>query len=254
MRRVEKPNRPVTELLGVPDPIDPPGPTQVPLTVADAQLRQALDGIHDPQTRRQIANDRFGTRLDAEAARNVLLREQRGLCAFCEGRVTAAPHHHAPRAETNMRIAHWQPRFHHPERALDWQNLFGSCDMQHRRAEEQHCDYVQGSYALPEDAPTPACADYSQWLRLSASGALQPLETAPPFVQRVIDLFHLNTPTLCDARRSAVAGLLRDVPARDARGRRGSFELLLANLTRPRGVLPPYVTAMRLRLQRELAR
>lgn len=94
--------------------------------------------------RRNQGADRYDQLLgsDLEAIRTALIREQRGVCCYCMGRI---------RWEQNagMRIEHFQSRVDHPSLHLAWGNLLGACPGNEGAAPNStHCDVHQGDRAL----------------------------------------------------------------------------------------------------------
>lgn len=65
----------------------------------------------------------FG-KVDKRSVRARLLEEQGGLCVFCEGYLPADTNDKS----SSVRIAHWMPIVHDRTLALEWSNLYASCD------------------------------------------------------------------------------------------------------------------------------
>ena len=65
--------------------------------------------------------------------RHALVREQRGLCCYCMGRIRSE--------RASMKIEHWKCRARYPGEQLKYQNLLGAClGNAGPPAHEQHCD------------------------------------------------------------------------------------------------------------------
>lgn len=78
---------------------------------------------------------------DKQTLREYLVREQRGLCCYCLGRIRAGGLNGTPR----MKIAHWHSQHLHPNEDLDYPNLLGACmGNQGNPPTLQHCDTRQG--------------------------------------------------------------------------------------------------------------
>ena len=69
--------------------------------------------------------------------RDALIREQRGLCCYCMGRIW--------NGTTTMKIEHWQCQAHHPAEQLNYRNLLGAClGGRGQPGHLQHCDTRRG--------------------------------------------------------------------------------------------------------------
>lgn len=84
---------------------------------------------------------------ERDAVREAVVRDQRGLCAYCQRRITADDQHR-PQLQ-RMKIEHWMPRSH-PSAGADaqfrWTNLLGVCSGASGR--ERHCDTHRGDATL----------------------------------------------------------------------------------------------------------
>jgi uncharacterized protein (TIGR02646 family) len=110
----------------------------------------------------RAAFDQIGKR----EARCQLVEEQGWLCAFCMRRIDEDAQDEGGQAI--MKIAHRVPIDVDPSRALDWTNLFGSCDGGERSGGLHcTCDYRQRSTALTVD---PAKASSVARLKLERRG------------------------------------------------------------------------------------
>lgn len=98
---------------------------------------------------------------DKATVRSQLVKEQRGLCAFCGCRIIADP--------LKMKIAHWRPRKlkivtadgqetypNLPDQLAYW-NMLGCCNgNEGQPPEKQHCDTHQGNLPLSRNPADPA--------------------------------------------------------------------------------------------------
>lgn len=235
-----------------------------PLSWIQAQKRLATVVAQlSPQA---VRDEHFDT-LDKAKLRPVLLTEQRHLCVYCERLITAED----AMGVTRVRIAHWTPILRDKTRALDWKNIYASCDT------SQTCDQRQASRDL--HLPVPAELRYEQVLdfrsdgvvqvRADTSGLLSPEQRAALLLAvgdparrgddaRVGDPrspLNLNHPALCAGRAAALDGLRRHVERRFP-GRTVSAEQRLAIaadlLARPRP--PAFVSVQLAWLERRLRR
>ena len=70
---------------------------------------------------------------DKAELRRALVREQRGLCCYCMGRIRDDA--------TGMKIEHWRCQTRHRNQELDYRNLLAACiGGEGRRGRDQHCD------------------------------------------------------------------------------------------------------------------
>ena len=73
--------------------------------------------------------------------RQTLVREQRGLCCYCMGRIRAD--------RDSMKIEHWKCLDRFPGDQLNYQNLLGACfGGEGQPSNKQHCDTQKGSRDL----------------------------------------------------------------------------------------------------------
>jgi len=129
-----------------------------------------MRAIHKGQEPKELAQFRAGANLSDQHAydnfphkgvvRTQLVAEQRGLCAFCGGRIVNDP--------LQMKIAHWKPRllsvpapgggmtFPNLIHQLDYWNLLGACEgNEGQPPAKQHCDTHQGSSPLSKNPANP---------------------------------------------------------------------------------------------------
>lgn len=177
---------------------------------AENELLQNLAGIVDQVAFARSCYDA----LDKKKLREVMFKDQGGLCIFCEGRVKEGKR--APR------IDHWQPLSHYPESALNWRNLYLSCDCPFT------CDCRKKNIPLrsdehQEELPLPADFDYQRCLGFTSKGEIYVHPDAPlndgqrKALAQAIGVVHggsvqdngvlnLNHPALVEARAAAIDG------------------------------------------------
>lgn len=88
-------------------------------------------GIH----RRSKPTDYDGYR-DKKILREYLVKEQRGICCYCMGRIQPK--------ELTMKIEHFLSRTNHPTMRLVYLNLFGACLGNENVGINTHCDTFKG--------------------------------------------------------------------------------------------------------------
>lgn len=116
---------------------------------------------------------------ERQPVRDALVRDQRGLCAYCQRRIEA---------DERMHIEHWVPRSHPTDGAaaqFRWANLIGVCrgiteDWTHAaRPTVRHCDTSRGDAPLflhPVDGEGP---DPRAHLTYGTNGALRARDADP---------------------------------------------------------------------------
>ena len=151
MRRLSKPWPPTN--------VSRAGEAPRSFTQAETDLLAALAGSAN---RSATARTEFD-RVDKAKLREVMYREQSGLCVFCEQQVTAA--------QPEPRIDHWRPLALNPDLALHWRNLHLSCPM------SETCDDAKGGRplkvnAVDDDLPWPADFDYERHIGFGRRGEI----------------------------------------------------------------------------------
>ena len=89
-------------------------------------------GIH----RHSKPTDYRGYR-DKQTLREYLVKEQRGICCYCMGRIHPQ--------ESTMKIEHFLSHTGHPNMRLIYTNLFGSCLGNMKANADEHCDTLKKS-------------------------------------------------------------------------------------------------------------
>ncbi len=150
--------------------------------------------------------------------RDTLVRDQRGLCCFCMGRI---------RAEADkMKVAHFVPRSVDRSLEIAWSNLLGAClgvvDAADRRPANQTCDTRQGDQRLsidPRNAAISSQIEYSSGdgrISIARSGCH---ESAYESLQRDIDVtLNLNHRMLCKARTEALHAAISELQRQKPKG------------------------------------
>jgi uncharacterized protein (TIGR02646 family) len=198
-----------------PKNVSPDGQTPGSMREAAESFQASLAAMADQssEARSKHARSTFNN-LDKKKLRAVLLAEQRSLCIFCERGV----------AETvpPPRVAHWRPINHEPEHALNWENLYLSCQTQGT------CDVCQDNARLVWDEadpslPWPTQVDYERWVGFTSTGEVYVRADASltPEQRRALELaiadcddngtrrqtiLNLNERKLVAARHAAITG------------------------------------------------
>ncbi len=151
MRKLSKPWPPAD--------VSPDG--QAARSFSDAES-EYLAELPNAANRTEFARSEFD-RIEKAKLRQVMYREQKSLCVFCERRV--AEGHPAPR------IDHWRPLSANHGLAIHWENLCLSCPT------PETCDVAKGESSLrwddtDPDLPWPTQFDYERHLGFTSRGEI----------------------------------------------------------------------------------
>lgn len=177
------------------------------------------------------------------AIRAALIREQNGLCCYCNQRVRAT--------DDGMRIEHRAPQSVAPTRDLDWRNLLGAC-CGNEGPRETHCDVAKGNQEIAID---PTEGSHVATVTFTAGGRLA--STREEFQRDIEGVLRLNCDLLVDLRQRALDAYIRERTAAYAGPmKRETFERWLAEIDEvPEGrPLPPFASFLRWWLAREARR
>lgn len=130
-----------------------------------------------------------------------LLREQRGLCCYCQSRIRAA--------WDGMKVEHWQSQSpnKYPERQLNYSNMLGACaggqkHGQKSSPEQHHCDTLKGDSDLCFSVCDPAHPIERQ-VRFLGDGKISSDDAA---IDNAINaVLNLNLPRLVSNRKAVLA-------------------------------------------------
>jgi uncharacterized protein (TIGR02646 family) len=99
---------------------------------------------------------------EGESLRNALVNEQKGICAFCMGRIEnvwKSGFNHRELGDDdgyNVKVGHWMPQSVDSDFTLDYTNMLGVCKGGGRKKKFQHCDKKQGNTAITINPLDPA--------------------------------------------------------------------------------------------------
>lgn len=130
--------------------------------------------------------------------RNALVREQRGLCCYCMGRVTAN--------SNAMKIEHWRCQTRHDDLGLSYRNLLAACLGGQGQPEAlQHCDTLKGERDLKFN-PSDPNHRIEQRVRFELDGAIASNDAE--FNAQLSDVLGLNLPLLKNRRKGVLTAVL----------------------------------------------
>lgn len=160
-----------------------------------------LEGQKRIERARAAFNDAFR---DPER-KSALSGQQKGICVYCEQRLG------------KVTVEHWETVHAEPERALDWSNLYASCDVAER------CNLFRGDRCL--NFPPPSELPYEQELCWSSDGLVDVkvqcahlsgperealVEALPGASRQGKGALNLNEANLVAMRKSALRGLVEN--------------------------------------------
>ncbi len=150
---------------------------------------------------------------DRDPLREALLRDQGGLCAYCQRRISAATDPATGRSR--MKIEHWAARTTHPERQLSWTNMLGVChggapgsDDAVANPIDRHCDERRGARDLFLHPVAGQGADPRPHLRYTKDGNVNAAGDDVR-VERDIVSLNLRAPRLQRGRAAVYDEVLR---------------------------------------------
>jgi len=157
------------------------------------------------------ARDAFN-QIDKAKVREALTAEQQGLCAFCMRRAdTRSGKNGGP----VMRVAHRIPIKAEPSRALDWDNLLGSCDGALPGDGTTYCcDVAQGDVPLTVDPTNRASVSKVRYERRGPKSGLFITSDDPVIASDVERTLALNAGDLPALRAKAWESFLKDFKAK----------------------------------------
>lgn len=176
--------------------------------------------------------------------REALVDEQRGLCCYCMGPISAA--------RGGMKIEHWRSRSRYPEEQLDYANLLGAClGGEGGRRRDQHCDTRKADRDLLWN---PARPDHrvGDRVRYRADGTVRADDGE--FDAQLDSVLNLNVPLLRNHRKSVLDALLKWWDSVAEGADRPRLEEEVGRRTGGDGPLEPYVGVAVWWLERRVAR
>ena len=151
MRGVEKSSPPSN--------VSPDG--QIPRGLAEAE-EEYLAALPGRPNRVKFANVAYGG-LEKVRLREVMHREQKSLCTYCERAVSETG--------SSAHVEHWRPRSRAPEYALHWRNLYLSCSTKDTCGIHKADRPLKADDADP-DLPWPTELDYEELVGFTSRGEM----------------------------------------------------------------------------------
>lgn len=134
---------------------------------------------------------------EKDELREALVREQRGVCCYCGGRIAA----------NGMKIEHWLPQSAFPGEQLAYRNLLGAC-MGGEGLPVQHCDTYKADRALCRNPAEP-----THWpglaVRFRGDGEMR--ADFEPLDRELDEVLNLNVAVLKNRRKAVLDGFTRAI-------------------------------------------
>lgn len=188
---------------------------------------------------------------DKEALRDAAIAEQRGLCAYCNGRL---------QLDHTTSLEHWRPRSDPNTSHFEWRNLLAVCpggqQDEWRKVDGKllsplHCDKSRGNQSLALNPAAPA-PDTEALVRYLPDGKVAATDTR--YEDELLKTLNLNAAVLVRSRRSVIDAVISKIQQVDKLpGHAAQLKAARALLTpyeAPIGDLPPYPLAVLPRLRR----
>jgi len=130
--------------------------------------------------------------------RAYLIREQRGICCYCTGRIK--------NEYKKMKIEHWRSQERYPAERLRYSNLLGACTGNDGQPSgKQHCDSSKGNRDLSWNPANPTHRIESR-IRYQGDGKIE--SSDPAFDSELNEVLNLNLAVLKQNRKAVLDGIL----------------------------------------------
>ena len=200
----------------------------------------------DLRAHRETSHSDYDNYPGKDGLREALVGEQRGLCCYCMGPISATP--------DRMKIEHWRSRAHYPKEQLDYANLLGAClggEGRRRRRKDQHCDTRKADRDLLWNPADPGHRVEAR-IRYGADGSVR--SDHGEFDAQLESVLNLNLPLLKNHRKSVLDAVLTWWSSLAEGVGRSRLEREVGRLTGGDGPLKPYVGVAVWWLERRIAR
>ena len=123
---------------------------------------------------------------------NSLLKEQRGICCYCERELE----------ENDYHLEHLNPQAHHCGDDLDFNNFLCSCLNKTAKGDPLHCGQEKGDEVLPID---PLQTNCQQQFTFTGNGKIKGVDEV---ANKAVEILALDLGKLNDLRENALAPFL----------------------------------------------
>ena len=169
---------------------------------------------------------------ETDELRDALVREQRGLCCYCMGRISSD--------WGTMKVEHWRSQKRYPCKQLDYSNLLGAClGGKGQKKRFQHCDTYKGKKDLRWNPADPS-HDIETRLLYTADGSIE--SDDDEFNTQLKEVLNLNLSLLMTQRKRVLDAILEwwEYEKKQGPVLRERFEQKRDQWTGGEGTLQPY--------------
>lgn len=126
--------------------------------------------------------------------KEALIREQGFLCCYCEQRLTASDSH----------VEHLRPQGDFPDKALEYLNMFSSCQGERIKGDPVHCGHAKGSWFDEVLLISPLKADCETRFSYTGDGRIKCREESDKAAIETIKKLGLGIPKLNALRKAVI--------------------------------------------------
>ena len=169
---------------------------------------------------------------EKDELRDALVKEQRGLCCYCMGRISSE--------WGTMKVEHWRSQKRYPCKQLDYSNLLGAClGGKGQKERFQHCDTYKKKKNLRWNPADPT-HDIETLLLYTADGRIESDDAV--FNTQLNEVLNLNLSLLMAQRKLVLDAILEWWEHEKKQGPvpREKFEQKRDQWTGGEGTLQPY--------------
>lgn len=132
------------------------------------------------------------------SVKQALMREQGGICCYCESQLTEADSH----------IEHCKPQHIDNVDALDFSNMICSCQSRLKKGDPRHCGNAKGDWYDVRLFISPLTMGDQQRFSFTADGQILPTINGDDAAQETIKRLALDIPKLTKMRAKAIEPFL----------------------------------------------
>lgn len=126
--------------------------------------------------------------------KEALIREQGGLCCYCEQRLTASDSH----------IEHLRPQSNFPDKSLEYLNMLCSCQGEMIKGDPIHCGHAKGNWFDEALILSPLNPDCEKRLSFTGDGHIKSRLASDMAANETIKRLGLGIPKLNALRKAVI--------------------------------------------------
>ena len=162
--------------------------------------------------------------------KKALIEEQKGLCCYCECRVTVLDSH----------IEHFKPQHTFAEYALDYNNMLCSCMVEQTKGTPLHCGMAKKDWFEETKLISPLDLNCEAHFKYLGNGTILPKDNDDVAAKETIKHLRLDDKELTAKRKEVIDVFLDASLTEEERNR-----FLLAYIDEHQRMLPPFVSAVK---------